>query len=438
MSEWLQCIGCERRYDVMEIRYTCDCGDLLNVERDSFPDRDVFEVRRTSRRTIDQSGVWRFREAVLDVDESEIVTHPEGATRMYSRQENVGRTLQSENVGRTLQSDDREQRVGLESPTYVSPRHPIHFKHEGENPTGSFKDRGMTVAMTQAKRLGARAVACASTGNTSASLAAYAAQAGIRAVVFIPAGKVATGKLAQTLAYGATALHVRGDFDAAMTLVREACDKLGIYLVNSINPFRIEGQKTIVWELLQDLEWNAPDWIVVPAGNLGNTSAFGKALREAFDAGWIATMPRLASIQASGANPFFRSYRDSFATRHRITAETIASAIRIGDPVSHAKAVTAIQQTNGIVEEVTDDELMAAKREIDEMGIGCEPASATTLAGVKKLRAAGVMRDGERIVCVLTGHLLKDADSILRNVPKERTIEIDPTIEAVERALDRP
>lgn len=313
----------------------------------------------------------------------------------------------------------------------------ILFKHEGENPTGSFKDRGMTVAMTQAKRLGARAVACASTGNTSASLAAYAAQAGIRAVVFIPAGKVATGKLAQTLAYGATALHVRGDFDAAMTLVRQACHKLGIYLVNSINPFRIEGQKTIVWELLQDLDWNAPDWIVVPAGNLGNTSAFGKALREAFDAGWITTMPRLASIQASGANPFYRSYREAFASRHRITAETIASAIRIGDPVSHAKAVTAIQLTNGVVEEVTDDELMAAKREIDEMGIGCEPASATTLAGVKKLRAAGVMREGERIVCVLTGHLLKDADAILRNVPQERTIEIDPTIAAVERALER-
>ncbi len=424
MSEWLQCIACGRKFDALEIRYTCDCGDLLNVERDTFPDRDIFEARRASRRTIDQSGVWRFREAVLDVAEAVIVTHPEGATRLYERRENVGRTLQS---------DDSEQKVGLESPTYVSG---ILFKHEGENPTGSFKDRGMTVAMTQAKRLGARAVACASTGNTSASLAAYAAQAGIRAVVFIPAGKVATGKLAQTLAYGATALAVRGDFDAAMTLVREACDKLGIYLVNSINPFRIEGQKTIVWELLQDLDWNAPDWIVVPAGNLGNTSAFGKALREAFDAGWITTMPRLASIQASGANPFFRSYRESFATRHKISAETIASAIRIGDPVSHAKAVTAIQQTNGIVEEVTDDELMSAKREIDGMGIGCEPASATTLAGVKKLRAAGVMRDGERIVCVLTGHLLKDTDSILRNVPKERTIEIDPTIEAVERALD--
>lgn len=400
MNEWLQCIRCGRRFDATEVRYTCDCGDLLNVERDRsmMPDRNLFDARLSSRRTIDQSGVWRFREVVLNGDERDIVTHPEGGTRLYER-------------GGML------------------------FKHEGENPTGSFKDRGMTVAITQAKRLGARAVACASTGNTSASLAAYAAQAGIRAVVFIPAGKVATGKLAQTLAYGATALHVRGDFDAAMKLVREACDRLGIYLVNSINPFRIEGQKTIVWELLQDLEWNAPDWIVVPAGNLGNTSAFGKALREAFDAGWITTMPRLASIQASGANPFYRSYRESFAKRHRITAETIASAIRIGDPVSHAKAVTAIQLTNGVVEEVTDEELMAAKREIDEMGIGCEPASATTLAGVRKLRAAGIMREGERIVCVLTGHLLKDADAILRNVPRERTIEIDPTLASVERAL---
>jgi threonine synthase len=398
MSEWLQCIGCERRFDASEIRYTCDCGELLSVERDAMPDRAIFDARLASRKTIDKSGVWRFREAVLNVDEREMVTHPEGSTRLYERGD-------------------------------------VFFKHEGENPTGSFKDRGMTVAMTQAKRLGARAVACASTGNTSASLAAYAAQAGLRAVVFIPAGKVATGKLAQTLAYGATALHIRGDFDAAMQLVREASDRLGIYLVNSINPFRIEGQKTIVWELLQDLEWNAPDWIVVPAGNLGNTSAFGKALREAFDAGWIAKMPRLASIQAVGANPFYRSYVDAFSQRHRMSAETIASAIRIGDPVSHRKAVSAIELTNGIVEQVTDDELMLAKREIDEMGIGCEPASATTLAGVKKLRAAGVMHDGERIVCVLTGHLLKDTDAIMRNVPAERTIEIDATMDAVERAL---
>jgi len=389
----LRCIACGTSYPADKIRYTCDCGNLLAVERDTFPtSTKLFDDRRASRKTIDQSGVWRFREAVLDIDDADIVTHPEGSTRLYER-------------------------------------NGIFFKHEGENPTGSFKDRGMTVAVTQAVRLGATAIACASTGNTSASLAAYAAQAGLRALVFIPAGKVAAGKLAQTLAYGATCLAVRGDFDAAMSLVREACDRLGIYLVNSINPFRIEGQKTIVWELLQDLEWNAPDWIVVPAGNLGNTSAFGKALAEAHAAGWIAKMPRIASIQASGANPFFRSYRENFAQRHRVTAETIASAIRIGDPVSYEKAVAAIRDTNGLVAEVTDEELMTAKRDIDRMGIGCEPASATTLAGVRKLRLTG------KIVCVLTGHVLKDPDAILKNSPVEQMIEIDPTIDAVEQAL---
>jgi threonine synthase len=393
-TERLQCITCSREYDVMEVRYTCDdCGGLLSVERSGVLDRDAFDDRRTSRADIDRSGVWRFREAVLNIDR--VVTHPEGATRLY--------------------------------------RHNgLLFKHEGENPTGSFKDRGMTVAVTQAVRVKATAVACASTGNTSASLAAYAAQAGLPAIVFVPSGKIASGKLAQTLAYGAKCLQVRGDFDAAMRLVREACDRLGIYLVNSINPFRIEGQKTIVWELLQDLGWEPPDWIVVPAGNLGNTSAFGKALREAFANGWITRMPRLASIQAHGANPFFRSYGEAFATRHRISAETIASAIRIGDPVSYDKAVTAIDATRGVVEEVTDDEIMAAKREIDGMGIGCEPASAATLAGVKKLRAAGLMKDGDQIVCVLTGHILKDPEA---NYRPENVVEIDATIEAVERVL---
>jgi threonine synthase len=391
--ERLQCVTCSRQYDIMEVRYTCDCGGLLSIERTGVIDRDAFDDRRTSRADIDRSGVWRFREAVLNIDR--VITHPEGATRLYRR-------------------------------------NGLLFKHEGENPTGSFKDRGMTVAVTQAARVKATAVACASTGNTSASLAAYAAQAGLPAIVFVPSGKIASGKLAQTLAYGATCLQVRGDFDAAMRLVREACDRLGIYLVNSINPFRIEGQKTIVWELLQDLGWEPPDWIVVPAGNLGNTSAFGKALREAFAYGWIPRMPRIASIQASGANPFYRSYTESFATRHRIAAETIASAIRIGDPVSHDKAVIAIGETRGVVEQVTDDEIMAAKREIDGMGIGCEPASAATLAGVKKLRTAGIMREDEQIVCVLTGHILKDPEA---NYRAENVVEIDATIEAVEKVL---
>ncbi len=395
MSAWLECVSCSRQFAIEGVRYTCDCGGLLDVHREPLTvNRELFDQRRSGRRLIDQSGVWRFREAVLDVDETQIITHPEGGTRLYEREG-------------------------------------ILFKHEGENPTGSFKDRGMTVAITQAVRLGMKAVACASTGNTSASLAAYAAQARLRAFVFVPAGRVAAGKLAQTLGYGAMCLQVRGDFDDAMRLVLEASQRLGIYLVNSINPFRIEGQKTIVWELLQDLEWNPPDWIVVPAGNLGNTSAFGKALAEARAAGWISTVPRIAAIQARGANPFYQSFRQNFAERRRVSAETIATAIRIGDPVSYDKAVRAIRDTNGVVEEVTDEELMQAKRDIDTMGIGCEPASATTLAGLRKLRAAGVIKASDRVVCVLTGHMLKDPDAIART----NIIEIDPDIKAVERIL---
>jgi threonine synthase len=394
--EWLQCASCGTRHGIAEARIACDCGGLLTVERLPLSlTTAVFDARATSRHPLDKSGVWRFREAVLDVPPELPVVHPEGGTRLY----------------------DREGLI---------------FKHEGENPTGSFKDRGMTVAMTQAVRVGARAVACASTGNTSASLAAYAAQAGLQALVFVPAGKVASGKLAQTLAYGARCLQVRGDFDAAMRLVREAADSLGIYLVNSINPFRLEGQKTIVWELLQDLGWEPPEWIAVPAGNLGNTSAFGKALVEAKAWGWIDRLPRLLSVQAAGANPFYRGYREGFATRHRVAAETIASAIRIGDPVSWDRAVLAIRATDGVVTEVTDDELMAAKRRIDGMGIGCEPASAATLAGVERMRREGVIRDGERVACVLTGHVLKDPEAAWR---PEGLVEVDATLAAVEAVL---
>jgi threonine synthase len=401
MSEWLACILCDRQYPTELVRYECDCGGLLGVERDAIGlDRSTADRRRAGRAAIDQSGVWRFREAVMEIAAAEIVTHPEGSTRLYEREG-------------------------------------ILFKHEGENPTGSFKDRGMTVAVTHAKRVGANAIACASTGNTSASLAAYAAQAGMRAIVFVPAGRIAAGKLAQSLAYGALCLQIEGDFDAAMKLVLAACRELDIHLVNSINPFRIEGQKTIVWELLQDLEWRAPDWIVVPAGNLGNTSAFGKALREARDAGWIDRVPRIAAIQASGANPFFQSFREGFRQRRRMTAETVASAIRIGDPVSYDRALRAISETNGVVEEVTDRELMSAKKVIDGYGIGCEPASATTLAGVWKLRQAGVIGLSDRVACVLTGHLLKDSDASLANAGAGQTITIAPTIDAVAAAIAR-
>ena len=409
--EWLACVGCGATYAVDELRYSCSCGGLLSVERPAgWAGRlspALFDARLSSRADVDRSGVWRFREAVRDLPVPSLVTHPEGGTHLYAR-------------------------PALSSWAGVDR---LFFKHEGENPTGSFKDRGMVVGITQAVRVGARAVACASTGNTSSSLAAYAAQVGLPAFVFLPAGKVAMGKVAQTLAYGARGLAVRGDFDAALRLVTESSIRLGIYLLNSVNPFRIEGQKTIVWELLQDLGWDPPDWIAVPAGNLGNTSAFGKALREAKEGGWIPRVPRLLAVQATGANPFYRSFRDGFRTRHRVSPETVATAIRIGDPVSHDRARIAIESTRGVVAEVTDDEILAAKARIDGVGLGCEPASAASLAGVRKLRAEGVIAAGERVVCVLTGNLLKDADAILARSPERALVEVDADPAAVEAAI---
>ncbi len=409
MRAELVCGACGNRYTLDAPLTACACGGLLDVERpDGLPPAlttAVLDQRRGGRAVEDQSGVWRFREAVLDVPAAQRATRPEGRTPLYRHPKLTAHAGVAE----------------------------LAFKHEGENPTGSFKDRGMTVAITQARRLGATTVACASTGNTSASLAAYAGLAGLRPVVFLPAGKTSSSKLAQTLAYGALCLAVRGDFDQAMALVVEASAKLGIYLVNSMNPFRIEGQKTIVWDLLQDLAWEPPDWIVVPAGNLGNTAAFGKALREAQAAGWISKVPRLAAVQAAGANPFALGFADGFRARHRVAAETIATAIRIGNPVSWDRAVRAIRDTDGVVLAVTDDEILAAKREIDRAGLGCEPASAATLAGLRQLRAAGTLAADARVVCVLTGHVLKDPDAVATT--GEKPVEIDPTVQAVESAL---
>jgi threonine synthase len=300
------------------------------------------------------------------------------------------------------------------------------------NPTGSFKDRGMTVAISQAKRIGARAVACASTGNTSASLAAYAARAGLPAIVLIPAGKISGGKLAQTLAHGARTIGVRGNFDDCLRLLREASQKLGVYVVNSVNPFRLAGQRSIVFEMLHQLGWKAPDWIALPAGNLGNTAAFGEALRHAEQLRLIDKVPRLLAVQAAGAAPFARGFASG---THVIVEnpETIATAIRIGAPASWNRALRAIKETRGEVIAVTDDEIMAAKRGIDGAGIGCEPASAASVAGVKRMRAEGKIGAGERVVAVLTGHLLKDPAAVVESGP--RAVEIEADLASFERAM---
>jgi threonine synthase len=388
------CESCGATIDELAIAGTCaSCGGLLELRHPSTvlsPNlRSLFRDRRLAVRGLDASGVWRYRELVLpSANPIDVVTHPEGNTPL----------LESNTIARW---------AGLDSPGGLL------VKHEGHNPTGSFKDRGMTVAITQAKRTSARAVACASTGNTSASLAAYAARAGLPALVFVPAGKVAGGKLAQTIAYGARTLFVRGSFDACLTLARAASAELGIQLLNSVNPFRIEGQKTIVFELLEQLDWNAPDWIALPAGNLGNTSAFGKALREARDAGLIDRLPRLCAVQAAGAAPFARSFEHDFAERFTVEPETVATAIRIGAPASWNRAVRAIRETSGVVTSVSDAEILEAKAVIDAAGVGCEPASAASVAGVRQLLSSGVIARGDHVVAVLTGHVLKDPDAVI-------------------------
>jgi len=366
---------------------------------------------------LDYSGVWRYRELILPAPDASIVSRPEGNTSLYP----VG-------IENCSASRSGHRQIGL----YAGLER-FYIKHEGENPTGSFKDRGMTVGVTMARMLGSTAVACASTGNTSASLASYAAQAGMRGIVFLPAGNVAGGKLAQSLAYGAETIQIAGDFDDAMHLVEQVCEELGIYLLNSLNPFRIEGQKAIGFEILQQLDWQAPDWLVLPAGNLGNTSAIGKAFRQAYELSLISHMPRFASIQAEGANPFYRSFKRGFATRESVQAETVATAIKIGNPVSFTRARRVIEESDGIVESVSDDEILAAKAVIDRAGIGCEPASAATLAGIRKLVAQGVIRRDEHVVGVLTGNLLKDSKT---GIPQEASgVVIQPTIEAVRRIL---
>jgi threonine synthase len=371
-------------------------------------------------KSLAQSGVWRYRALLPAIPDEAIVTRGEGFTPTYW--------------------DDRifafagVQAMGL--------------KHEGQNPTASFKDRGMTVGISHAQAIGARFVACASTGNTSASLASYAAAANIPALVLIPEGKISGGKLAQTIAHGALVVQVEGDFDAALALLRQVAadyDRYQVYLVNSVNPFRPEGQKTTVFELLEQLDWEVPDVIALPGGNLGNTAAFGKALTELFETKVISRLPRLATIQAAGAAPFAAYFESGWDHYAPVEAETIATAIKIGNPASTARAMRAIISTGGVVTTVTDDEIMAAKALIDRAGIGCEPASAASLAGVRKLKAQGVIKEGETVVGILTGHVLKDTDAVtgyhLGDDPTgqrphvNRPISIPASLDALEKVL---
>jgi threonine synthase len=389
-----RCIACHAEFDLDARLYVCSqCGGLLDVDRRekiaSEPSslRELWLKRKSSLDARDRSGVWRFREFLPFPDDVDIVSLAEGNTPLY------------------------------DAPRSADYCHlpQLKLKHQGCNPTGSFKDTGMTVAVTQARQLGARFVACASTGNTAASLAAYAARADLPCAIIVPGGQVSNAKLAQALDYGAKVLEIEGNFDVCMNVIRELTEDGSVYLVNSINPFRIEGQKTVAFELAEQLEWRVPDHLVLPGGNLGNSSAFGKGFRELLQSGLIDRLPRITVVQAAGAAPFARFYANDehSAFVNEEHPKTLASAIKIGAPVSWPKAWRAVSETGGGVIAVTEQEIADAKAVIGRDGIGCEPASATTVAGIRKLVHEGVVKESESVVAVLTGHLLKDTDYVI-------------------------
>jgi threonine synthase len=387
-----RCIGCGSVAHEAGQDFRCSpCGNLVEITNplwassvvDAAGLKAAWRARKPSNSAADLSGVWRFRELLPAPDSGEtIVTLREGNTPLYA-------------LSRASRATGMQQ---------------LYAKHQGLNPTGSFKDTGMTVAATFARQAGYRWVACASTGNTSASMAAYAARGGMQSLVLVPEGKISWSKLSQALDYGALTCQLRTDFDGCLRLLQELVRSAPVYQLNSLNPFRIEGQKTLAYELLEQLEWQAPDHIIVPGGNLGNSSAIGKGLLEMRQLGLIAKLPRLSVIQAEGANALVLTLREGGKRLVSVQAETRATAIRIGSPASWEKAIKVLQATEGTVEEVSEIEIAQAKAEIGAEGIGCEPASAVTLAGLKKLLRRGFVKKNEMVVLVLTGNLLKDPD----------------------------
>ncbi len=427
-----RCIGCGLVVHAAEQDFRCSrCGNLLEISDPSWTAGSLHPValkslwaqRRTLNESIDLSGVWRFRELLPQpASEQSVVTLREGNTPLYA-------------LTRTARATDVQQ---------------LYAKHQGLNPTGSFKDTGMTVAATFARQAGYRWVACASTGNTSAAMAAYAARGGMRSLVLVPEGKISWSKLSQALDYGALTCQLRTDFDGCLRLLQELVRSAPVYQLNSLNPFRIEGQKTLAYELLEQLEWQPPDHIIVPGGNLGNSSAIGKGLLEMRDIGLIEKLPKLSVVQAEGANALVRTLREGGKRLVSVQAETRATAIRIGSPASWEKAIKVLQSTGGTTEEVSEIEIAQAKAEIGAEGIGCEPASAVTLAGLRKLLLRGFVSRDEIVVLVLTGNLLKDPDFTMEfhrgelfsgneqlNAYRHPPVVLDASLKAVIQTLEQ-
>ncbi len=391
---------CHKEYGASQIVYTCPgCGALLEVVID-LPKVTLKEMAKRPLR------VWRYREFLPIAKGIPIVSLDEGGTQLY-------------------RCDKLAKWAGLRK---------LYIKYEGANPTGSFKDRGMTLGVTKAKSLGSKAVACASTGNTSASLSAYAARAGLTCYVILPSGKVAMGKLAQALMHGAKVISVKGNFDQALNLVMSISMTMGIYLLNSINPWRLEGQKTLAFEVVDQLG-HVPEVVAVPMGNCGNISAIWKGFREFQGAGITDSLPKMFGVQAAGAAPVVKMLRENLSELVPVNSpETVATAIRIGNPVNWPKAVNAIRESKGAFDAVSDDEIIEAQRIIAVLeGIGVEPASAASVAGVRKAVKNGSMDVGTEVVCVCTGHLLKDPEEVISICGKP--IEVPPDLKSVSEML---
>ncbi|MGE5701841.1 MAG: threonine synthase [Clostridia bacterium] len=385
----LVCQDCNHVAAVDQAQFQCHCGGLYECVHD-FKQVDAeklkahFDERLSERLTPYASGVWRYKELIFpDLPPEFVTTKYEGNTGLYL-------------------SEPLARYAGIRK---------LWMKAQSENPSGSFKDNGMTVALSHGRSLGYSRFACSSTGNTSSSLAMYAALAGLEAFVFVPKQNISLNKVLQTLAYGAHLIEMDGTYDDDIRFLQKHAKPLGLYVCNSVNPFRIEGQKSIIFEIAQMLSWTLPDWVIVPGGALSNASALGKGLHDLYTLGFISKLPRVAIVQADGANPFYRMVHEQ---RTQLTPQdkpyTVASALNIGNPPSWKKASGTLQLTNGVTVSVSDDQILAAKAVIDRSGIGCEPASAATLAGLQKLVAQQVIDKEETAVCILTGHLLKDTD----------------------------
>jgi len=397
MKEYkVECIRCGARFSKEDMVYTCrKCGGLLNIKYD-YSEIEVDRIVKAKGQ-----GVWKYRVLLPFDEETKPVTINEGNTPLY-------------------RCDRLAKSIGIDD---------LWVKHEGLNPSGSFKDRGMTVGVTKAVELGVKGVACASTGNTSASLAIFAAKAGIPCYALLPKGKVALGKVAQAMMHGAKIFSLRGNFDDALRVVRLLCEEENLYLLNSVNPYRLEGQKTIAFEVAEKLDWRVPDRLIVPVGNAGNISAIFKGFSELKTLGITDSVPKMTGIQAAGAKPIVNAFKEDKAEIiPEDNPETIASAIRIGNPVNAAKALFAIRDSGGVAESVTDEEITEAQLELARLeGIGVEPASAASIAGLKKLVELGEIDRDEKIVCITTGHLLKDPERVIEicEVPKEVDADVD-------------